>query len=84
MLVFENPNLDVGDRLGGDVVLFGVFQSENISCEIKASNLPTSFSKHLASANGATDNLIYVVGWIVFANDLALAGIRSDDADPPN
>ena len=46
--------------------------------------LPTSFSKHLASANGATDDLIYVVGWIAFANDLALAGIRSDDTDPPN
>jgi hypothetical protein len=61
--------------------LFDAFQSENISCEIKTSNLPTSFSEHLRGANGTADDLVYVVGGIVFVNDLAFAGIRSDGAD---
>jgi len=70
-----------GDRFDGDAVFFRAFQSEDISREIKASNLPTSLSEHFAGANGAFDDLVYVVGGIVFANDLAFAGIRSDDAD---
>jgi hypothetical protein len=74
-LFLDNPNLGVGDRFDGDAVFFRAFQSEDISREIKASNLPTSFSEHFAAANGAFDDLVYVVGGIVFANDLAFAGI---------
>jgi hypothetical protein len=80
-LFFDNPNPSVGDRLGGDLVFFRAFQSENISRKIETSYLPTSFSEHLAGANGAADDLVYVVGGIIFANDFAFAGIRSDDAD---
>ena len=62
-------------------MLFDAFQPENISGEIKTSDLPTSLSEHLAGANGTADDLVYVVGGIVFVNDVAFAGIRSDDAD---
>jgi hypothetical protein len=82
-LFLDDPNLSFGDRLGGDVVFFGVFKSENIAGKIETSNLPTSLSEHLAGANGAADDLVYVVGGIVFVNDVAFAGIRSDDADTP-
>ena len=81
MFVFCKSEPWFGDRFGGDAVYFRAFQSENISCEIKTSNLPTSFSEHLAGANAADDDLVYVVGGIVFVNDLTFAGIRSDDAD---
>jgi hypothetical protein len=64
-------------------VVFCAFQTANISRKIETSYLPTSFSKHLAGANGAAYDLVYVVGGITFANDLAFAGIRSDDADTP-
>src|SRR5262249_11425887 len=73
----------VGDRFDGDAVVFRAFQPANISRKIEISNLPTSFSKHLAGANSAADDLVYVVGGIIFTNDLAFAGIRSDDADTP-
>jgi hypothetical protein len=62
-------------------VFFRAFQSENISGEIKASNLPTSLSEHLAGANGAIDDLVYVVGRIVIANDFAFASIRFYNAE---
>jgi hypothetical protein len=42
-LFFDNPNPSVGDRLGGDLVFFRAFQSENISRKIETSYLPTSF-----------------------------------------
>jgi hypothetical protein len=61
--------------------LFDTFQPENISYEIKTGNLPTSFSEHFAGANGAANDLVYAVGGVVFVNDLAFAGIGSDDAD---
>jgi hypothetical protein len=64
--------------------LFGAFQPENVSCEIKISNLPTALSEHLAGANGAADDLVYVVGGIIFANDFPFAGIRPDDTDRLN
>src|SRR5215471_3443509 len=82
-LFLDDTNLGFGDRLDGNAVLFSAFQSEDISCEIKTSNLPTSFSEHLRGANGTVDDLVYAVGGIIFANDLAFAGIRSDDADAP-
>jgi len=84
VLFFEDPNLSVGDRLGGNAVLFDTFQSENISGEIKTSNLPTSFPEHLAGANGAADDLVYVVAGIIFAIDFSLGGIRPDDTDRLN
>ena len=62
----------------------GAFQSENIACKIETSNLPTPFSEHLAGANGAADDLVYVVGGIIFANDFPFAGIRPDDTDRLN
>jgi hypothetical protein len=62
-------------------VFVGAFQSDNISCEIKTSYLPTSLSEHLAGANGTADDLVYAVGGIIFVNDFPFAGIRPDDAD---
>jgi hypothetical protein len=64
-------------------VFFCAFQPDNISRKIKTSNLPTSFSKHPGGANSPADDLVYVVGGIILANDLAFAGIRSDNADTP-
>ena len=57
------------------------FQADNIPGKVETSNLATSFSKHLAGADSAADDLVYVVGGIIFADDLALAGIRSDDTE---
>jgi hypothetical protein len=74
-LFFDDPNLSVGDRLGSDVVFFDAFQSENVTWEIKAGNLPTSFSEHLAGANGAADDLVYMIGGITFTNDFTFAGV---------
>jgi hypothetical protein len=74
-LFFDDPNLSVGDRLGSDVVFFDAFQSENVTWEIKAGNLPTSFSEDLAGANGAADDLVDAVGRIVLVNNFAFAGI---------
>ena len=74
-LFFDDPNLSVGDRLGSDVIFFDAFQSENVTWEIKAGNLPTSFSEHLAGANGAADDLVDAVGRIVLVNNFAFAGI---------
>jgi hypothetical protein len=83
-LFFDDPNLSVGDRLGIDVVFFGAFQSESIAREVKAGNLPTSFSERLTRANGAADDLVDAVGRIALVNDFAFAGIRPRDADMMN
>jgi hypothetical protein len=65
-------------------VLSGRLESENISCKIKASNVPASLSEHFKSANRTANDLIEPVGRIILVNDFALAWIRPDDTHSLN
>src|SRR5215472_8133050 len=75
-LFLDDTNLGFGDRLDGNAVLFSAFQSEDISCEIKTSNLPTSFSEHLRGAKPLTTSYTRSAGsssrtiWLLRGYDL--------------
>jgi hypothetical protein len=83
-LPFDDPNSSFGDRLRRETVFFDSLESENVAGEIETGDLSPPFSEHFTSANGTTDYLIDVVGWIVLANDFRIRLVGPHDPDSLN
>jgi hypothetical protein len=74
-LLFENTHLSFGNRFYGDRVPVNTLQSENITGEIKASNLPAPIFQELAGANCAANDFVKARGESVLVNDFAFGRV---------
>ena len=72
----DHEHLAVGDRLGGEGVLVADLEAEHVARQVERADLAAAVVEDLVGAHRAADDLVDVIGRLVLAVDLGVAGER--------
>ena len=73
---FDDEDDAIFDRLRRKLVRLADFETEHVAGEIEAADLPPAIVENLVSTHRTTDDLVKIIGGLVFSVNLGIAGKR--------